>query len=272
MLSDDDAASVEWDGHVLLLHGSEQERQVGVAAWVRRGLCRQERVVFAVLGDPSQARSALSVLGEHGVDAASSSADGQIVRLPLADICSPTGPATVVQRALADGHLGLRMTLEATSTHGRLLVGGRDIERAMDQLCRTGPVSVMCQYDRRAVASTRLDEITVTHLEGIRERQMSIRRGQEGLNLAGEVDLDNHDLLRATLRAATSRASATLWLDLSALTFIDVGGARALAEGTREYRERGGYVLLSRPQAHVERILRMVRFHWLSGVELVGGT
>jgi hypothetical protein len=37
---------LDWDGHLLLLHHSEQERSAKLAAWVRRGLENDEKVIY----------------------------------------------------------------------------------------------------------------------------------------------------------------------------------------------------------------------------------
>ena len=39
-------AGLDWDGHLLLLHHTEQERSSKLAAWVRRGLENDEKVVY----------------------------------------------------------------------------------------------------------------------------------------------------------------------------------------------------------------------------------
>ena len=42
----DGFADLGWDGHLLLLHESQAVRQSCLAMWVRRGLERDEQVVY----------------------------------------------------------------------------------------------------------------------------------------------------------------------------------------------------------------------------------
>src|SRR2546423_11110547 len=99
----DVAAASGWDGHLLLLHASEEVRRAGLAAWVRRGLDRDEQVVYAeAAGEPAE-RSVLSVLRDHGIDGAAATAAGHLLGLPLAEFYPPGGPVEVVERALAEG-------------------------------------------------------------------------------------------------------------------------------------------------------------------------
>ena len=61
----------------------------------------------------------------------------------------------------------------------------------------------------------------------------------------------------ATSSAATRTPSESFAVDLRWLTFLSVGGCRALAVGTQQLRDRGGCVLLMAPQWIVERVLQL---------------
>ncbi|MGO8886655.1 MAG: STAS domain-containing protein [Streptosporangiaceae bacterium] len=53
------------------------------------------------------------------------------------------------------------------------------------------------------------------------------------------------------------RRSDTFVLDLSRVGFLSASGCRALAAGTRRFRDAGGCVLLADPVPFVKQILRL---------------
>src|SRR5215212_554464 len=56
-----------WDGHLVLLHESEQEHDANLVGWMRRGLEREEKVVLTRLpGEPEDRM--LRLCDEAGVD------------------------------------------------------------------------------------------------------------------------------------------------------------------------------------------------------------
>jgi len=90
--------------------------------------------------------------------------------------------------------------------------------------------------------------------------------GSDGhcVHLTGELDLDGGGLVEAVLwRARQDGASAAnvVVVDLSELDFMDVAGFRALLAGTRQWRERGGTLVLAGAHGLVRR-----------GIEVIGGT
>ena len=103
------------------------------------------------------------------------------------------------------------------------------------------------------------------HRDGVWEGLLQTARRPGGIVLRGEVDRSNHDVLQGVLRAATLSATDTLVVDLSLLSFLDVGGARALLAGTKDYRRGGGRVRLRWPRHPVDRVLEVC------GVEDAGG-
>ena len=266
-----------WDGHLLLLHESEEERRSGFAAWVRQGFELRERVVCLDVDGTWVSPTLVSALWGHGINADAVRQARRVLGIPLAGFQSPESRAGVVQEALAEGYRGVRLIVDASAAL-RVLPGEGygDIDRAIDRLCETHPVSALCHYDSTTDAATGLDDVAAPHVAGrIRDRQLFVTRDDDGLCLIGEVDVNNHRLLAATLRASTTGSEAgqaTFRLDLSSLAFLSVGGARALAEGTRQYREKGGRVLLTRPPRVVERVLRTLGVDLMPGMELVGGS
>jgi anti-anti-sigma factor len=87
--------------------------------------------------------------------------------------------------------------------------------------------------------------------------------GQAGVRLDGEVDISNLHELQEVLERALAKGS-DVWLDLSGLTFIDVGGMRALYRATLQLREDGKVLTLVSPPATLRRMLAIV------GVDMLG--
>jgi anti-anti-sigma factor len=260
-----------WDGHILLLFRSEEERMSRLAAWVRRGLARGEKVLYTEAETESPRRSMHGVLRRHGIDAAAAAAEGRLAMLPLPEFYPRGGPEEVVERALAEGYAAVRLTAEASFVLAGLSEDAyADNEQKLDVLCRTHPVSALCQYDQKHTTGGWLRRVAASHVAGIRDRLLNTGDSDGDLALAGEIDISNDDLLAYTLQAATSAATGTFRLDLSRVTFIGAGGCRALAIGTQEFRSRGGRLLVITPQPGVEQVLRTVLFDRLDRVELVG--
>jgi anti-anti-sigma factor len=278
MTFDDGVAGFGWDGHLLLLHGAALEWRSRLAMWVRRGLERDEKVILAQAETVAPHRSVLTVLAQQGVEVQAPTARGQLLVLPLAAVyrSGPGGQVERVERALADGYRGVRLSGEASAT---LTVVPEHVyaslERSMDRLCRTYPVSALCRYDRTTTAGPRLDQATARHIGGIRESQLHTAEADDGgLILAGEIDWFNELVLLSILQAATSPSamsagSETLRVDLRRVTFVSVGGCRALAAGTQQFRDRGGRVRLVAPQWVVERVLRLCGLDALMHMEVV---
>jgi anti-anti-sigma factor len=259
-----------WDGHLLLLHGSEDERVSGLVSWVRQGLANNEKVIWAQAPADLRERSGAAALSSHGIDVDGLLAAGRLAELPLAEFYQAGGHLPVVERALAEGYRAARITCEVAAALTILAWPAYlDREREVGELCRSRPLSALCQYQQAAMSGSRLREITGIHLDGIRRGLLATRPEQGGLALAGEVDVSNETILAYVLQAATARAGNTLRLELSGLRFLSVAGCRILDETTRQYRDHGGRVLLIAPSPPVARILRLTRLNRLRNVEVV---
>lgn len=263
-----------WDGHVLLLYASEDERRAGLAAWVQRGLDRGEQVLCTQTGADPPGCSVLAVLAAQGVDVEAASADGHFVLLSLHDFYAPVGGhGGLVDRALSAGFSGARLSAEAAAALSLMdQVTYAGLEHAMDAMTRTRPVSAMCQYDRAGTTGERLDHVVAMHPVGLRERQLSSSSDSGCVALTGEVDHDNDEVLAALLRVGTRAcADGTLRVDLSGITFMDVAACRALTTGTQRFRAAGGELLLLGPRPGVQRLLALLGVDRLDGVQVVGG-
>ncbi len=264
----DHAASLGWDGHLLLLYRSEQERRSSLVAWVRRGLEHGEKVVYSEVPGPA-ARSLPAVLAQRGVDVAAASAEGRLVVLPPDEFYPPGGQVEVVKQALADGFPGVRLSAESGAARSVLTAAAyTEVERRMSDLCRSLPVSALCQYDETATSGDGLRPLVSLHLGGVRGARLASGAAAGALAIAGEIDISNEDLLAAVLETAAGTAGGTLHVDLGGVTFLGAAGCRALLQGTDRFRRGGGRVVLDAARASVGHLLQIVGIDRAPGVEL----
>ena len=247
----------DWRGHLLLIHSSEQERRTAVTAWATRGLHLGEKVVYIEALDEVPARALLGLLGAHQARVDDAVVRGQLEVVEAdRDVLSPQGLADVVERAVQQGYRCVRISGEATTARALIPAQAQEeLEQATDLLCHTQPVSVMCQYPEELVGES-LAVVSGMHRDGIRQSLLRTARRPGGVVVAGEVDISNHDVLRSALQAASAGVDS-LVVDLSALTFLDVSGARALLAGTAVHRRGGGRVRLSGAAPQVQRALQV---------------
>jgi len=260
------ASRPDWHGHLLLIHHTEQERRAGVATWVRCGLELGEKILYIEPPDEPATRTLVSVLAEQRVLVDDAAARGQLQILRADhDLYSADGLVHQVDDALAQGYRRVRISAEAPTARGLLSgTAHQDLERATNLLCRTRPVSVLCQY-QADLAREALPEVSAVHGDGVRETLLHTAPRPGGIALRGEVDVSNHDVLHCVVQAATLGAADSFVVDLGQLEFIDVSGVRALLGATKSYRQGGGRVRLRRPQHLVNRVLD------LCGVDQAGG-
>ena len=263
------ASRPDWHGHLLLIHHTEQERRAGVATWVRCGLELGEKVLYIERPDEPAARSLVTVLAEQQVAVDGAAARGQLQVLPAhEDIYTAGGLTDQVDDALAQGYRSVRLSAEAPTARGVLSgAAHQELEWATNRLCRTRPVSVLCQYPAD-LAREALPEVSAIHGDGVRETLLHTARLPGGIAVRGEVDVSNHDVLRCAVQAATLGAADSLVVDLSQLEFLDVSGARALLQATKSYRHGGGRVRLRQPQHLVDRVLELCRVDQSGGLRV----
>jgi hypothetical protein len=188
VFSEEHRSALGWDGHLLLLHQTEPERHVELAAWVRRGLKRDEKILYTQLEDEPSARSILTVLANQNVDIDDALRRKQLQLLPLHEFYAPQGQLQLVKKALAEGYRAVRMSAEAKAALSILPRANHlEIEASMEHLCRTHPVSALCQYDRAMLTDDRLREVASSHVRGVRASQLHTGGQADALLLAGEL-------------------------------------------------------------------------------------
>jgi anti-anti-sigma factor len=90
--------------------------------------------------------------------------------------------------------------------------------------------------------------------------ETAVAAGETGpvVHLVGEADLTSAARLSALLTAQLSDGTRQLTIDMSGLRFADSALVRALVLTARALRERGGSLLLLRPQPQVARVLELL--------------
>jgi anti-sigma B factor antagonist len=78
------------------------------------------------------------------------------------------------------------------------------------------------------------------------------------LVVAGEIDMATSDALAGALRDAIATEHAKeVAVDLAGVTFIDSSGIRALVVAQDDATERGVAIYVTKPHAHVRRVLEL---------------
>ena len=265
--------SVDMDGHLVLIHETEQQRRTGLASWVRLGLDRGAKVLYNEAPEEAPERSLVSVLEQHGVDPGHVLGSGQLQVLAANEQAyCPTWQEGVVDEALADGYPSVWWAGEASTAWGVMSpVAHTDVEWETDDLCLARPVSILCQYPAHLPQAT-LQTVIAMHGAGVLESQLRTSPARGGVRLAGSVDASNERILRSALVAATAtnaQQNGTFSVDLSRLEFLDVAGARALLTGTTTYRIAGGTVRLTAAQSAVAPVLELLGVDVENGFEVV---
>lgn len=87
--------------------------------------------------------------------------------------------------------------------------------------------------------------------------EVSPLTGRTGVRAAGEVSLPTRELWRRVLEQAVREGEDVYYLELSALTFVDVAGAGALADAARRFGDHRRLVL-DRPPPTLPRVLDLL--------------
>lgn len=260
----------DWDGHLLLLHRGEPERLGWLAEWMHHGLRRGEKVLYVEPADAGPASIAVQLPG-YGVDVAALRADRRLEIL-TPEVYYPVGaPEAAVDRALADRFPAVRISGAATAALTVVSAAGhRDIEWGVDRLCRTRPVSALCQYAYPVTGGPSLHAVLETHPSGLHERSLAATAGRATLVLRGGVDATNTDVLTALVDTAAYRVTASaldrLHVDLTGVDRLTEEAAWALALASEPHRGSGLTVVLDGATPEVARALRSGGLVGLPGI------
>ncbi len=103
---------------------------------------------------------------------------------------------------------------------------------------------------------------------------ITVAVGESGpvLVLAGEADMTTAAELNGALTAQLASGARHLTVDISGLGFVDSSVVRALALAARTMHERGGNMVLLRPQPAVARVLSLMGLDQMITERLETGT
>jgi len=77
------------------------------------------------------------------------------------------------------------------------------------------------------------------------------------VELAGEADVTNSDVLREALEAEVAKQHGTLIIDLSGLRFMDSSALHVILRASRAMDRQGGVLALASPREPVAKMLRL---------------
>jgi len=276
--------------HLLLGYEADEERETVVAAFLLDGLASGHRGLVMGPADVP-AELALTFLGTRGCAVHDELAAGRLTVDP--HLSTPEGLWDLdevirreTRRAVGDGYLGLRVSMEITREQaGRGLKTLHDSELLLEPVFASLPVLGICQYDRRVFDDLELAPLDILHRGRVsadlvwHDDLLSITRtfAPPGLALAGEVDDSNVTALARALQDETARVRARTVigsrtrLDLRELVFIDVGALRLLVFTALALHASGSALALHGVAPHLRRLMRVTGWDRIPGLRLDEG-
>ncbi|MGW5669042.1 MEDS domain-containing protein [Micromonospora sp. NPDC003776] len=245
------ADQIRLGDHVCWTHDDESHALDAVSRFAAAGLRLGHKVIcFTETSTPQAVRARVDALG---VPTEAAVASGQLRIVPAAEVY-PAGRrllpeamvATVVDevtRAKQEGYPGVRLAGDMTCVlrSGITLDDLQRYETALNRLFLDRRGAGLCLYDQRLFPAERLRALSAAH-PGSAGRQtgrawVPLLRAYRttdppGLRLVGQVDRSNREAFTAVLDDVTAHGRTAV-LDLSELTFADVGAATALIRAER---------------------------------------
>lgn len=258
-------------GHILLLHHSDGERLRHVTDWLGAGLSNEEKILYVDVAGYGE-EALVATLTRQGLSAATRLSEGRLEFVGLDEFLRLSEQDELVDRALDEqGFPGVRLAVRGDSLSK--IVSAEEhlaLERTLARLCHTRPVSVLCQYDGRTTHGPELATALDLHPDWVYEADLSMRRRGHVIRIEGELDtLDGEVLVRSLSRMTQDLATEpVLALDLRNVDALTPGACRALLEGTRRFRERGGLVHCGTPSGDAGWLVRMWMDHDVTNFEL----
>ncbi|MEV0199230.1 MEDS domain-containing protein [Nonomuraea sp. NPDC050691] len=239
--------------HVCWTFDDHERHLAALVRFLRGGLARGEQVLYFT--DTFLPDAFLAAAQAYGVEVREPQRTGQL-QVTTAEESYLAGGAFEAERALdgwraaiararGQGYSALRVaadmgwTVRATPGIKRLAW----YEAQANRIFAGGYAMALCCYDRRLFTSAELDHISAAHPAtaragaGAHEEwapMLRLRRGSEGLKLAGAADRSNSEALAGVLHDLVADArllsdgALPLVVDLAELTFADAAIARLL--------------------------------------------
>jgi anti-anti-sigma regulatory factor len=227
--------------HECCVVDTAQQHRERVLAWTREGLAADERVLL--VQPPAKAAAFVGLLETNGIDYRGHADRGQLLVIPPAEAYLVRGEfdparrleehAAFVEKSVDEGWAAVRMSAEATVALAAIpdRDGLRTYEHGLEELTRSLPLSALCFYSRNLFAAA-LPDAVAAHPAAVSDRLLRVGTETGRMRAMGEADASNADLLNGMGRMAVG-TDGNITVDLSALTFIDVGGVRRLVDLAR---------------------------------------
>jgi hypothetical protein len=225
---------VKTHDHVCLIYWGETSRRPVLLQWAREGLAEGEGTVL--VEPPSNATALVELVGDH--------ADRLVVVDPEAFYIPGRDGAMLAEHlhraaTSVDGDKAPAARMSLPAVHALAAYDERthlEHERAFARFVEERPLAMLCQYDQveidgDVIARAAAEHEIVVMLDDVALPTLDLRPTDTGVRLSGEIDLANHDIVRAWM--SRHRGSRVV-VDCSNLTFLDVAGLRALAAWATE--------------------------------------
>lgn len=224
--------------HVCAVATGGADRAAHAAAWVREGLDAGERVQWIERPDGWL----LDVLRFHGVAWRQPLDRGQLQLVRPEDVLGVASATEIpsrvaaacaqADRAVAEGWTGLRVGVDTAVALEVMPDGVTQLafEDALEKCTRTHPLSALCLYDPEVYGEA-MARAVAAHPRGLTDRLALAATGDDGVQLVGEIDRSNAETFGRFLTTAVAGGHSVI--DLSGLSFIDLGGAAELVTLSR---------------------------------------
>ena len=255
--------------HACMTFTDQHERLDLVAAFVRDGLRRKERVVcYTDAVTPAQLAQELA---HRSVRAKAATARGQLRLLAVEDALLGDDGAdgmvnvlsTEAKTAERDGYPGIRVTADMCwATRPTAAEELTAFETAAAELFTAGKLCVICQYDRAVFDAVTLAFATATHQKTVAalayhdSATLRICRQYSplGIRVAGHLDYRHQDVLEQAL-GESRRLDRHMHVNLSALEYIDAACTASIVQAAVRLPSSRRMTLTCRPLA--ERMLAL---------------
>jgi anti-anti-sigma regulatory factor len=255
--------------HVCWAFKDPAEFAMRAAGYLGEGLARGDRVCYIANGDPELLlREISSVAGfREAVDSGAAqviSVDSAYHGFASIDPAQQLRHyAQATERALADGHTGLRVAANVTSqvlTPAALSAFAR-YEHLVDRYMVGHPFSALCGYDRAVLSAEQVARLACMHPQASPEatpmRLFASTDPAIAAVLEGEIDIASHRLFEEALEnAEPSARHGAITIDAMALEFIDHRGLSIL-DGFLS-RRAASAVLRCRPDSPLATLTQLL--------------
>lgn len=221
-----------------------------VADWFGAGMVNEDKLLYVdVAGWGVDALTAS--LSSRGLEVDRAVRDKSLEFVTLEDLLDLDEPGGVVHRVTHDDdYPGVRVAVRCDAVAARLEHQEHlDLERRLGRLCHDWHVSALCQYDGRTTRGQALTLALDLHPDWVQESDLGLLRRGHVIRVEGLLDSLDGDVLRRSLFRMTRDLDTdhVLALDLRNVEIITPAACRALLDGTRAYRARGGHVRCGLP-------------------------